>query len=167
MQSSQLILVCQCQQPQKCVSNRGVSRFQRVLLLNLNYETQTLASVTTRQPDYVFLTSLNDLTELDALEKFKQGIGPLGTGLIIMLWSAMEQAPRKLGLLLLYIITSCTRPCAAVAQSGEMEKKEKRKCTFLICLISQCLWVDSIFCCSIACADIEIVWFSDSRTRNI
>lgn len=35
-----------------------------------------------------------------------------------------------------------------------MEKKEKRKHTFLIHLISQCLWVYNILCCSIVCADI-------------
>jgi hypothetical protein len=30
---------------------------------------------------------------------------------------------------------------------------------FPICLISQCLWVYDIVCCSIACADAQIVTF--------
>jgi hypothetical protein len=38
-----------------------------------------------------------------------------------------------------------------------MYKKQKRKRIFLICLISQCLWVYNIFCCSLVSADIEIV----------
>jgi hypothetical protein len=47
-----------------------------------------------------------------------------------------------------------------------MEKKEKRKSTVLICLISQCLWVYNIFYCSIVCADIKIVWFADLKLQN-
>ncbi|VDK87824.1 unnamed protein product, partial [Onchocerca ochengi] len=46
-------------------------------------------------------------------------------------------------------------------------KERKEKPHVLLCLILQCLCICNIFYCSIVCADIDIIWFADSRIRNV
>jgi hypothetical protein len=50
---------------------------------------------------------------------------------------------------------------------SEFEMKGKRKRTFMMCLMSQCLLVYNIRCCTIVCEYVQVVRFTDSRTRNI
>jgi hypothetical protein len=50
---------------------------------------------------------------------------------------------------------------------AEFEMKGKRKHTFMMCLMLQCLLVYNIFCCTIVCEYLQVVRFTDSRTRNI